>query len=469
MNRRFNSTGRNYIIAGLCMILVIMGVGYAAFSSQLKISGTSNITSNWSVKITNIESKVVSGAPTDAETPGYTDTTATFKTRLTSPGDTMQYDVTVSNEGDIDAKLDKITVPESNNPAIGFEVSGIEEGSLLEAKQTAILTVTVKYNNVTEQPDDLTADLKVTLDYSQAPDGYVPPAPSETIGGQEVELVESGDGLYEDEYESGRLIYRGQNPNNYITFNEELWRIVAKETDGTYKIIRNETLPERAFDKSNHRSTEKNTYCDYPSNGCGVFAAVSGEFSSPSGSQKGTVTEDSSIKIYLNEDYYTNNINSTAKGQMIPHSFNIGAVERLSSSSNDSISKNIAGEKMYQWTGNVGLANVSDILRASTNPLCTSATTSWNGGISNTKCNSNYLSDKGTASTLYYWTINAGSYESGGYSYLAWSGAGNGSYAYVYSNSAIDSYKRAPRPVVFLKSDITLTGEGTESNPYTIM
>ena len=54
---------------------------------------------------------------------------------------------------------------------------------------------------------------------------------------------------------------------------------------------------------------------------------------------------------------------------MTSHSFNIGAVEYLdqSGAEADSIEKNIAGEKMYQWTGNVGLANVSDILRASTN------------------------------------------------------------------------------------------------------
>ena len=194
MHKRLNKTQRNYIIAGLCMILVIMGVGYAAFSSQLKITGTSNITSNWSVKITNIQSKVVSGVPTDAETPGYTDTTATFKTRLTSPGDTMQYDVTVSNEGNIDAKLDKITVPENTNPAIGFigfEVTGIREGALLKAGNTALLTVIVKYNNVTEQPDNLTADFTVTLDYSQAPNGYVEPSVP-TIGEQEVEIVTTG-------------------------------------------------------------------------------------------------------------------------------------------------------------------------------------------------------------------------------------------------------------------------------------
>ena len=468
MRRRFNRTQRNYIIAGLCMILVIMGVGYAAFQSQLKISGTSNITSNWSVKITDIQSKVVSGTPTNASSPTHTDTTATFRTTLTSPGDTMQYDVTVSNEGDIDAKLDKITIPESTNPAIGFEVSGIEEGSLLEAKQTAILTVIVKYNDVTEQPSDLTADLEVTLDYSQAQEGYVPPTPSGVIGGQKVELVESGDGLYEDSYEAGRLIYRGQDPDNYITFNGETWRIIAKETDGTYKIIKNDVLADRAYDEANHRSTENNSYCDNPSSGCGVYAAVEGTFSSLSGSQSGTVTEDSSIKLYLNDDYYVNNINSTAKEQMTSHSFNIGAVERLNQSGSqaDNIEKNIAGEKMYQWTGNVGLANVSDILKASTNPLCTSATTSYSDYDA---CNSNYLLDKGEASRLYYWTINAYSSESGGYSDDAWLGFVLGSNTAVYLASAFSSSNIAPRPVVFLKSDTTLSGSGTLEDPFTIV
>ena len=472
MKRRFNRTQRNYIIAGLCMILVIMGVGYAAFSSQLKISGTSNITSNWSVKITDIQSKVVNGTPTNASAPTHTDTTATFRTTLTSPGDTMQYDVTVSNEGDIDAKLDKITVPESTNPAIGFEVKGIEEGSLLEAKQTAILTVTVKYNDVTEQPSDLTADLEVTLDYSQAPEGYVPPAPSGIIGGQKVELVESGDGLYEDSYEAGRLIYRGQDPDNYITFNGETWRIIAKEADGTYKIIRNDVLANRAYDESNHRNTENNSYCDDPFSGCGVYAAVDGTFSSPSGSQSGTVTEDSSIKIYLNDDYYVNNINATAKGQMTSHTFNIGAVEYLdeSGAEADSIAKNIAGEKMYTWTGNVGLANVSDILKASTNPSCKSATDQVSKLMQDSPvvtCDSNYLFE--IPDMTGYWTINACSRESGGSSYDAWGAARVSGLVGIASDNAYYDGNAAPRPVVFLKSSTTLSGSGTSEDPFTIV
>ena len=287
------------------------------------------------------------------------------------------------------------------------------------------------------------------------------------IGGKEIELVNSGDGLYEDTYEPGRYVYRGQDPDNYIMFNDELWRIIAKETDGTYKIIRNEKLADRAYDESNHRSTENNSYCDNPLYGCGVYAAVEGTFSSPSGSQSGTVTEDSSIKIYLNEDYYTNNINATAKEQMISHSFNIGAVENLNQSGSqaDSIEKNIAGEKMYTWIGNVGLANVSDILRASTNPLCTSATTSYNG---NNECNSNYLLDKGSASSLNYWTINAYSNESGGNSNRVWHGAVISSYGYVNNSNASYRFDNAPRPVVFLKSDTTLSGSGTSEAPFTL-
>ena len=71
MRGKFNSMQRNYIIIGLCAILVIMGVGYAAFSSQLKITGTSNIDSTWDVQITDIQSSVVVGTPTNQIEPTH--------------------------------------------------------------------------------------------------------------------------------------------------------------------------------------------------------------------------------------------------------------------------------------------------------------------------------------------------------------------------------------------------------------
>ena len=459
MRRRINRTQRNYIIAGLCMILVIMGVGYAAFSSQLRISGTSNITSNWSVKITDIQSKVVNGTPTNASEPTHTDTTATFRTTLTSPGDTMQYDVTVSNEGDIDAKLDKITVPESTNPAIGFEVTGIEEGSLLEAKQTAILTVTVKYNDVTEQPSDLTADLEVTLDYSQAPEGYVPPVTGPSIGGQPVEIVDSGDGLYEDTYESGRYVYKGANPNNYIAFGEEtdeyrviyqgedigvsfstedecqnwliengapsevsctlirrgLWRIISKEADGTYKILKNELLPEQAWD-----STYLNNW-----------------------------TRPATLNTYLNGEYY-NGLDSSIKDNIVSHTWGIGAVE----TNNDDLAAQIASENGTTWNGNIGLIAHSDYLRANSD-MANCGTDKTNDDNRETCRNTDWMYISGS----YWWTISMG--------------AGNDSiwFVHAYGHLTYGDYysSTAPRPAAYLKSDITLSGSGTLEDPYKII
>ena len=418
MKRRFNRTQRNYIIAGLCMILVIMGVGYAAFQSQLKISGTSNITSNWSVKITDIQSKVVNGTPTNALEPTHDDTTATFRTRLTSPGDTMQYDVTVLNEGDIDAKLDEITIPESTNPAIGFEVKGIEEGSLLRSKETAMLTVIVKYNNVTEQPSDLTADLEVTLDYSQAPEGYVPPVTGPSIGGQPVEIVESGDGLYEDTYESGRYVYKGANPNNYIEFdNGEVWRIISKEADGTYKILKNELLPEQAWDTSN-----------------------SNNWARPA-----------TLNTYLNGEYY-NGLDSSIKNNIVSHTWGIGSVIW----NNDDLAAQIASEQGTTWNGNIGLIVVSDYLRANSDMA--------NCGTAKTN-NTNYKTCRNTdwmyISGSYWWTISPDAVRFNN----VWSvydvGHLSSNYAYRSGN--------APRPAVYLKSDITLSGSGTSLDPFKIV
>ena len=421
MRKKFNSTQRNYIIAGLCMILVIMGVGYAAFSSQLKISGTSNITSNWSVKITDIQSKVISGTPANASEPTHTDTTATFRTTLTSPGDTMQYDVTVSNEGDIDAKLDKITVPESTNPAIGFEVTGIEEGSLLEAKQTAILTVTVKYNDVTEQPTDLTADLEVTLDYSQAPEGYVPPVTGPSIGGQPVEIVDSGDGLYEDTYESGRYVYKGANPNNYIEFdNGEVWRIIAKEADGTYKILKNELLPEQAWDSSNSNNWIR----------------------------------PATLNTYLNGEYLSS-LDSSIKDNIVSHTWGIGAPSTEDNQEGE-INKVIEDEKEIIWNGSVGLISLSDYALANSNVAnCESMMDlSMNSEMCRT---TNWMYISGS----YWWTISPDD----DYSI---------SVSYVYDDGTLhisnaDRSDRAPRPAAYLKSDITLSGSGTSLDPYKIV
>ena len=170
MRQRFNVRQRNYIILGLCSILLIMAAGYAAFRTQLNINGTSNITSEWKVLITNIQSQIVNGTPEDeAGSPSHTETTASFSTKLYSPGDRMQYTVTVENRGSLDAVLKTIENTNSNNEAIIFTINGIEQGDTLKAKESKTFTVDVEYNSEVEsQPENLTSNLEVTLNYVQA-------------------------------------------------------------------------------------------------------------------------------------------------------------------------------------------------------------------------------------------------------------------------------------------------------------
>ena len=422
MKRR---TQRNYIIAGLCMILVIMGVGYAAFQSQLKISGTSNITSNWSVKITDIQSKVVNGTPTNASEPTHTDTTATFRTRLTNPGDTMQYDVTVLNEGDIDAKLDKITIPESTNPAIGFEVKGIEEGSLLSSKETALLTVIVKYNNVTEQPSNLTADLEVTLDYSQAPEGYVPPVPGPTIGGKVIFLASNNqEGLYEDEYENGKYTYKGTNPDNYIVFNDEIWRIISINSDGVIKIIKSQSIGNRAYD------------------------AVGGGYGDNNWGRP------ADINTYLNNQYL-NSINSN-KNKILPHTWNIGGIIYDNNDLNEQIESE--NSKISQISS-VGIITVSEYLRANNNDLCVSMNqNNTNNGTCKT---TNWMYNMSEGS--FVWTLSGDATNTtASFAVNSYDGAG-----FVFNYGTISEFD--VYPVVYLTSDLKLNGDGSSENPFVIV
>ncbi len=157
---------RNIIIGTLCGVLLLMAVGYAAFNTLLTINGTTSITSNWDIKITNITSKGIIGKASDEESQVVDDLSATFKANLVSPGDSITYDITVENKGNINAELSSISMSENTNDSIKIETSGITDGDKLNAGSTATLSVKITYSDeVTKQPDNLKAEVTITLNY----------------------------------------------------------------------------------------------------------------------------------------------------------------------------------------------------------------------------------------------------------------------------------------------------------------
>ncbi len=233
-------------------------------------------------------------------------------------------------------------------------------------------------------------------------------------------VVTSGDGLYKDVYEEDRYVYKGANPNNYIKFNNELWRIISIESDGIIKIVKNDSLPFMAFD-----STKSNNW-DKPS----------------------------SLNIYLNSQYY-NNLSNEEKQLIAVYDFYYGTIIL-----ENAYKENLEQVKAKKWNGKIGLLTISDFFKASNYDECNADISDAGLGTApstNFKChNNNYLFKNKP-----YWLINASNQAS----YWVVIVAGNGA---VGNGTASINDSLSVFPVTHLKSNIKLLGEGSETNPYII-
>ena len=233
---------RNIIIGALCCLLVFMGIGYAILSQTLNISGIANMKGNWNVKITNMEllSENKTGRAEEVSH-SFTDTTATFEANLYMPGDSIEYRVTVENQGNIDAVLNDIIQTKTNkdknlkfsNSLIGTEV--LTSGS----KMSFTMKVEIPEDAET-LPEVKVSKYEIKLIYIQYNGGeYTPPAqsigtltdkvladntalPDTNIDFSKISSDTNGKGLYytskNTENNKKTYYFRGNVTNNYVRF-----------------------------------------------------------------------------------------------------------------------------------------------------------------------------------------------------------------------------------------------------------
>ena len=88
------------------------------------------------------------------------------------------------------------------------------------------------------------------------------------LANQIIELSYSGDGLYSD-YKSS-YYYRGENPNNYIFINDEMYRIIEIDYDKNIKIIKNDYIDNVKWNKNDKFSK----YSILDSNNIGYYLNI---------------------------------------------------------------------------------------------------------------------------------------------------------------------------------------------------
>ena len=159
---------KKIIIGVLCLVVCIMAIGFAAFSTTLNINGTSSIQSNWSVVFTNIQELSKTNGVTINNPPTASGTTATFDVSLESPGDSIEYQITVANQGTLDAIIENINASETGSDAIKFEISNIRIGDKLAKKTSTTFNIKISYDeSITSQPEVTNNKLTVDIDYVQ--------------------------------------------------------------------------------------------------------------------------------------------------------------------------------------------------------------------------------------------------------------------------------------------------------------
>ena len=501
MNLKSKQNKRNYIIIGLCMILVIMGVGYAAFSQLLTINGTANITNSWNIEITNIRgvnlSSVQNNGAYDKEEPtvGQDKVSATFHTGLIQPGDTRIYEVEVTNKGSVDADITSV-FKNTLSDSIYFSYDGVgplggtgtdvltnagvyntnelttEEPFSLPANTNNVryIYITVKYReSVTTQPTNLEATINLELNAEQAPSGREEVdygLETITAAGKEFNVVTTGDGLYYDG-NTGEYYYRGANPNNYIEFSGDVWRIMSISPQGNLKIIKEDRIDLTGysgvnpndnytgrFDESGATGRRTSGYCSQgnaPTYGCNAWGTMDSFINEGVYGGSGKVTGNSEINLYLNRIYKSSLSDLTYV--QFNMTWNIGPAGSMNDTLTFSQLEDM--EKSYIWNGDIALITKSEYIRTNSNNTCLNASQLFSQ--SSTCKNTNYLNKD----DYKYWLLSPYS----NYTRLIFVLNG-GKTVNVNTNN----FNYSVRPALYLKSNITLTGNGTnDENIYKIV
>ena len=240
-------------------------------------------------------------------------------------------------------------------------------------------------------------------------------------------------------YEVTDYRYIGANPKNYVTFNNELWRIIGVftvedgngNTEQRIKIVRNERL-------SSNMKWDSNNVNEWST---------------------------ATINTYLNGDYY-NGLDDTSKSMIADTKYYLGGRAYDSTTHYGSTPVMYAWERgttvysgrSISWNGKIALMYPSDY------------TYTYALGVDNTCYTDGYscqTNKGGTPTQGWIYNTNSNTYQ-----WLLSPRSGNSNLAFCLFDSGIvhNDYSdgsRGVRPSLYLVSNIKIdSGEGTEQSPY---
>lgn len=116
-------------------------------------------------------------------------------------------------------------------------------------------------------------------------------------------LANSKNNLYKV---SDGYVYNGKAPNNYILFNKELWRIIKIEFDGSIKIMRNKSIGKMSFDENGVNKWETSSLKNY----------LNSDYYNSLSNESKKLIKNNTVEIISFDDYIMSNSNHILCGNM---------------------------------------------------------------------------------------------------------------------------------------------------------
>ena len=283
-------------------------------------------------------------------------------------------------------------------------------------------------------------------------------------------------GLKIDNTEDKNIRYYGSDPNNYVKFNNELWRIIGVFGNNV-KLIRKDILGRLSWSKGESAIN----------NGYGINQWGESTY------EDGSSYEGADLQVYLNKMYYGgdttitcyNNtstcpkdingnfltLDNTSKVLVDKHIWNVGGVELSKAEDTLAFYQAERGTKSgktctngdrcndtiirtTEWVGYVALPYVTDWAYASENKICEINMLEKDSSNAYVCKNNNWLH----RNSSWTWFLSPSSIDA----CFVWSVFSAG-----YNNSCYASNVSGVAPSIYLKSEIIIqNGDGSEGNPY---
>ena len=250
--------------------------------------------------------------------------------------------------------------------------------------------------------------------------------------------------------------YEGKNPNNYIWFNNELWRIIGVFDSASHgqsgknlvKIIRADSIGGLAWHKSNTNDWTQ----------ASLMNLLNGAYLNAENGTESGYCYGYSTTVPSNCDYTGIGINDTYRNMIANVKWYLGGYSSISATA-EAFYGYERGTTVYsgrptKWEGKIGLMYPSDYGYSVLASSC-ARTTNLGSYNKSTCAGESWLYGQG-----YEWTLTPNASDS----YIVFSVISDGTLTSISANNGYSA-----RPVLYLDSSVyVIDGNGTMSDPYII-